>query len=175
MKTLTIDDNWGLIILPSKNESIFDLEYNEIVSLFEQYGVLLFRGFDLQPEKITKVTNRYTEKYSGEALRRPSRYGQKVVHDVDTSGMDMGRGVIGGAHVDWHSENGFAPSWPEVIWLYCNVPPKKAANQFFVMVPYSGSIFQQKLESFSLQTQCVTSSKFLLEKKDLGRVNDHGF
>jgi len=36
--------------------------------------------------------------------------------------------VIGGAHVDWHSENGFAPSWPEVIWLYCNVPPKKGGK-----------------------------------------------
>lgn len=128
MKTSKINDDWGLIINSSKNEGILDLEYNEIVSLFERYGVLLFRGFDLKPESIATITNRYTEKYSGEARRRASRYGQKVVHDLDTSGMDMGGVMIGGGHVDLHSENGFAPTRPEVIWFYCNVPPGKGGK-----------------------------------------------
>ncbi len=128
MKKQEISDDWGCIIAPSNNEDIQELEYNEIVYLFERYGALLFRGFNFKPEKITTVTNKYTERYSGEAQRRPSRYGQKVVHDVDTSGMNMGRGVIGGASVGWHSENGFSPTWPEVIWLYCVTPPEKGGK-----------------------------------------------
>ena len=91
MKTQEISDNQGCIIAPSNDENIQDLECNEIVFLFERYGALLFRGFSLTPEKITTVTDRYTERSSGEAQRRPNRYGQKVVHDVDTSGMNMER------------------------------------------------------------------------------------
>ena len=125
MKIQDVSKEWGCIVTPSNNEKISDLEFAEIVALFERYGVIMFRGFDLKPEKLTTVTDRYTERYSGEAQRRPSRYGQKVVHDVDTSGMNMGRGVTGGTSVGWHSENGFSPTWPEVIWIYCVTPPKR--------------------------------------------------
>jgi alpha-ketoglutarate-dependent taurine dioxygenase len=128
MKTSKISDDWGLTVTPTENESILDLQYNEIVSLFERYGVLLFRGFELTPEALTTVTNCYTEKYSGDALRRPSRYGQKAVHDVDYSGLNVRGEIVGGGYVDWHSENGFAPTWPEVVWFYCNVPPKKGGK-----------------------------------------------
>jgi alpha-ketoglutarate-dependent taurine dioxygenase len=117
------------IVVSSKSEhlKIQDL-YHEVVSLFEENGAILFRNFNIQPEELTEITNRYTQKYSGEALRRPSHYGQKVVHDVDTSGMEMGEGMIGGAAVGFHSESSFTPTWPELIWLYCNVPPSKGGK-----------------------------------------------
>ena len=82
----------GCIITPSNDENIQDMEYNEIVFLFERYGTILFRGFGFPPEKITTVTDRYTERYSGEAQRRPSRYGQKVVHDVAHQRYEYGKG-----------------------------------------------------------------------------------
>ena len=104
MKTHEISDTWGCLVMPSNSKDPQDLKYDDIVALFERYGVLVFRGFSLEPERITALTNRFTAKYSGEADRRPSRYGQKVVHDVDAYGMDMGKGVIGDGHVGWHSE-----------------------------------------------------------------------
>jgi alpha-ketoglutarate-dependent taurine dioxygenase len=128
MKTRKISDTWGCLVTPSNSEGPQDLKYDDIVVLFERYGVLLFRGFSLEPESITTVTNRFTAKYSGEATRRPSRYGQKVVHDVDTSEMSMGKGIIGEKHVGWHSENSFSPSWSEVIWFYCVTPPEKGGK-----------------------------------------------
>ena len=42
MKTQEISDKWGCIIIPSNDENIQDLEYNEIVFLFERYGALLY-------------------------------------------------------------------------------------------------------------------------------------
>ena len=115
------------IIKKTSNISIQDL-YHEVVSLFEDSGLILFRDFNINPEKITEITNRYTEKYSGEALRRSSHYGQKVVHGVDTGGMGKGDEDIGGPAVDFHSESSFTPTMPEVIWFYCNLPPQKGGK-----------------------------------------------
>ena len=125
-KKFTTDKFECGIIVSNKSEhlKIQDL-YHEVVTLFEENGVILFRNFNIQPEELTEITNRYTQKYSGEAIRRASHYGQKVVRDVDTSGMEMGSGIIGGSAVDFHSESSFTPAWPEIIWLYCNIPPSK--------------------------------------------------
>ncbi len=128
-KKFTTDKFECGIIVSNKSEhlKIQDL-YHEVVTLFEENGVILFRNFNIQPEELTEITNRYTQKYSGEAIRRASHYGQKVVRDVDTSGMEMGSGIIGGPAVDFHSESSFTPAWPEIIWLYCNMPPIKGGK-----------------------------------------------
>ena len=121
MKTGTISELFeggGLIIHKSINESIFDFQYNEIVSLFEKYGVILFRGFDLKPERITNFTDLYTEKYARDAYRRKSRFEGKNIHDVDL-GND--------AHT-LHSEGSYSPASPEIIWFFCNIPPEKGGE-----------------------------------------------
>ena len=117
MKTNTISslfNGGGLIIYKSKNNDFCDLHYREIVSLFEKYGIILFRGFELNEDEITRFTDMYTEAYSGDALRRKTRFDNKKIRDVD----------YGFSRVDLHSEASFAPAWPELIWLYCNIPPK---------------------------------------------------
>jgi len=121
MKTNTISElfeNGGLIIYKEKNENIFDFQYNEIVSIFEKYGVILFRGFDLKPERITNFTDLYTEKYARDAYRRKSRFEGKNIHDVDL-GND--------AHT-LHSEGSYSPASPEIIWFFCNIPPEKGGE-----------------------------------------------
>jgi len=121
MKTDTISELFeegGLIIYKSENESLLDFEYNEIVSLFEKYGVILFRGFNLKPETITNFTDLYTEKYSRDAYRRKNRFDVKNIHDVDL-GND--------AHT-LHSEGSYSPALPEIIWFYCNIPPKQGGE-----------------------------------------------
>jgi len=74
----TISDKFfegGLIINPSDSENIRKLDYDAIVKLFEKSGVILFRGFNIKPEEITKITDLYTEHYATDALRRSSRMG----------------------------------------------------------------------------------------------------
>ena len=116
MKTDSISELFeggGLIIHKSEETSIFDLKYREIVTLFEKYGVIIFRGFELDPAELTKFTDIYTESYSGDAMRREIRFDNKNIRNVD----------YGFSKVDLHSEASFTPSWPELIWFYCIIPP----------------------------------------------------
>jgi len=89
------------------------LKYRKIVALFEKYGIILFRDFKLDPNELTKFTDIYTESYSGDAMRREIRFNNKNVRNVD----------YGFSKVDLHSEASFSPSWPELIWFYCNIQP----------------------------------------------------
>jgi alpha-ketoglutarate-dependent taurine dioxygenase len=118
MKTEPISDlfvDGGLFIFPSPpQESVSALDRAHIISLFESYGVLLFRGFALSPEQLSAFTDRFTERYAPDAVRRAPRFGQQVVHDVD----------YGRAAIPLHSEASFAATWPELVWFYCNVPPR---------------------------------------------------
>ena len=75
-------DGGGLIINKSKNTKIFDFQYDEIVKLFEKYGIIIFRGFEFGPKELTKFTDIYTELYSGDALRRKIRFDDKKIRNV---------------------------------------------------------------------------------------------
>ena len=72
-------ENGGIIITRSSNQLIQDLLYQDIVSLFEKYGIILFRGFDIRPEKLTNITDKFTEIYAVDALRRSARFNKKVI------------------------------------------------------------------------------------------------
>jgi alpha-ketoglutarate-dependent taurine dioxygenase len=117
MTSETISDlfhSGGLLIRPSvRPQAIAELETGTIISLFEKHGVLIFRDFDLAPERVSSVTDRFTEVYAPDALRRATRFDQKVMHNVDH----------GNAAVPLHSEASFAASWPEIVWFYCVTPP----------------------------------------------------
>ena len=125
-ETLTdLFEGGGLKISPDSNKKILDLDYNEIVTLFERHGVLLFRGFDLDPYEITHVANVYTERYAVDANRRATRFQDKqsVVRDVDYHNIEKGD-----SSVLLHSEASFTPAWPEIIWFYCHIPPIDGGN-----------------------------------------------
>ena len=121
MKKKTISplfDESGLAIINTSNKKIETLPYNEIVTLFEKKGLILFKNFKIDPKKITDITDRYTETYAVDALRRSKRFNQKVVRNVDA----------GAKEVLLHSEASFTPAWPEMVWFYCNVPPQKKGS-----------------------------------------------
>ena len=84
MKTDSISklfEGGGLIIHKLKNHSLFDFQYDEIVSLFEKFGIILFRGFELEGEEIINFTDIFTEKYARDAYRRKTRFKEKNIHD----------------------------------------------------------------------------------------------
>jgi alpha-ketoglutarate-dependent taurine dioxygenase len=120
MKTDEISDlfqDGGLLICPSEpQERLAALDRAHLIALFEHHGVLLFRGFALDPQHISSFTDRFTERYAPDAVRRAPRFGQPIVHDVD-----HGRSAI-----PLHSEASFAATWPEIVWFYCNIPPRAA-------------------------------------------------
>lgn len=106
-------ENKGIALLNTSNNKIKDIQESEIIKLFEKNGIILLRGFKIDPRKLTEITDRFTETYAIDALRRSKRFNKKVVRDVD----------VGTKEVLLHSEASFTPAWPEIIWFYCNVPP----------------------------------------------------
>lgn len=121
MKTGSISElfeDGGLVITNSDKQNIFDHKFEEIVALFEKYGVILFRRFELEAKEITKFTDIYTEKYARDAYRRKIRFEEKNIRDVD-----LGRD----AHT-LHSEGSYSPASPEIIWFYCNKAPSKGGE-----------------------------------------------
>jgi len=107
-------ENGGLVINQSSNLKIQDLVYQDVVSLFEHYGIILFKDFGIKPERLTDITDRFTVSYAADALRRSVRFNEKVIREVDA----------GSKEVLLHSEASFTPVWPEIIWFYCNTPPR---------------------------------------------------
>ena len=93
--------------------NIPDLQYNLIISLFEKYGLILLRGFEFNTDTLTSFIDLYTEKYSRDASRRETRFNNKKIRNVDY-GLEEG---------NLHSESSFSPSFPEIVWFYCHVPP----------------------------------------------------
>ena len=111
----------GLIIYGKKDQGIFELDYELIVQLFEKHGIILFRDFDLDGKDIKKFSDRFTNNYSQDAQRRSSRFGSRNIRNVD----------YGFEQVDLHSEASFSPSWPEVIWFFCNKAPRNGGETIF--------------------------------------------
>jgi len=108
----------GIVIYGKKSTSIFDLDVNLVIKLFEKHGIVLFRDFDLDGKSIKKFSNQFTKNYSQDAQRRNSRFGDRNIRNVD----------YGFEQVDLHSEASFSPSCPEIIWFYCVKPAKKSGK-----------------------------------------------
>ena len=103
----------GAIVL--SNMQIDKLSRKEIIKIFENKGMIIFRNFKINPQKIIKFTDRFTTNYANDAQRRKKRLNQKQVHEVDYGNMEMAL----------HSEASFSPNWPEIVWFFCNAPPPK--------------------------------------------------
>ena len=106
----------GCIITAYNNQKIIDLDKFTIINTFKDKGVILFRGFENIKNDILNFTDQFSHKYANDATRRENRFGSKKLNNVDPGNMEM----------PMHSEASYSPSWPEVIWFYCNIAPKKS-------------------------------------------------
>ena len=105
--------NDGLELKPKDIKDISKLDYLDIIRLFEVKGLIIFRDFEIDPQRLSELTSRYTETYANDAQRRENRLDQKVVNNVDDGNQEMAL----------HSEASFSPNWPEIVWFFCNEAP----------------------------------------------------
>ena len=121
MKTRNISNKifgCGSIIEPTNEKDIFELDSNQIIKLFEDKGVLIFKNFNLNKNNILKFTDIFTQQYANDAQRRIFRFGKKHIRNVDPGKLEM----------PIHSEASYSPSWPEIIWFYCHIAPSKSGQ-----------------------------------------------
>ena len=111
-------DDGGCILVSNSNEDIFKIKKNIIIEIFEKKGIILFKNFKLDKNKITKFTDQFTQRYANDANRRETRFKNPKLRDVDSGIMEM----------PLHSEASYSPSWPEIVWFYCNTAPSKSGQ-----------------------------------------------
>lgn len=100
------------LILPEKenDKNIKSISKKKIIKLFKKNGIIIFRNYNFNHKNILKFTSNFTSKYANDANRRNSRDESNKINEVD----------YGYAKMSLHSEASFSPSWPEIVWFFCN-------------------------------------------------------
>ena len=148
-------EDGGCVIEANGNKSLADIDRNEIVKIFENKGIILFKNFNIAKDQIVKFTDLFTLQYANDANRREIRFENPKLHNVDPGKMEM----------PLHSEASYSPSWPEIVWFYCRIAPKKSGQ---TTVCDGRSIYKnlsQKTKNFFLSNQIVYKLKIPYERK----------
>ena len=117
-----INKNWGAIITPIDDNSL-DFNYKRIFKDFKQYGVLNFRGFNLNESNILEFSGGFTGRFANPDNRRRKRMDSKFLLEADYWSDLNNRNSMG-----LHSEASFSSVWPEIVWFFCNTPSKKGGE-----------------------------------------------
>ncbi len=150
----------GCIVEPSDQTNIFEIDKNEIIEIFKDKGVIIFRNFNLKKENIIKFTDLFTSKYANDALRRTTRLGNKNIHDVDSGNKEM----------PLHSEASYSPSWPEIIWFYCNKAPLNSGNTTICDGQRIYKNFGSEIKKFFLENQIIYDLKVPFQLKPKNKI-----
>ena len=111
-------EDGGCVIEANGNKGLLDIDRNEIIKIFENKGIILFKNFNIDEDQIVKFTDLFTLQYANDANRREIRFENPKLHNVDPGKMEM----------PLHSEASYSPSWPEIVWFYCRLAPKKSGQ-----------------------------------------------
>lgn len=108
--------NGGLLIDGEKIDILSGkIKKKEILIKYQNYGIILFRNFMIDPNRFNKFVKKFTLKFSNDATRRKLRFDNINLRNVDS----------GNHQIELHSESSFTITCPEIIWFYCIIPPQK--------------------------------------------------
>ncbi|MBD2665605.1 taurine catabolism dioxygenase TauD/TfdA [Richelia sinica FACHB-800] len=109
------------IIYNNTSESILQLPIQETLNYFKSSGVLLFRGFGVDYERMKTFAENFSSKFVLDKDRPIVDPHNKYVTLVDP-GMH---------YVSPHCENANSPFRPDVIWFCCGVPAAQGGETLF--------------------------------------------
>ena len=148
--TQPISEKLGQQIINQDDKSILEIDREEIISLFKEYGVLLFRGFTTDTEIFRDFSNLFSNDfldYAGGAFKR------RVINDDQTilSVNDFQ------TEIKLHGEMYYQKNIPLMLWFFCANPAAKNGEttvcdgrQFFVELSSSTKeLFSQKQLKFT--------------------------
>jgi|TARA_B110000037_G_scaffold188638_1_gene220252 alpha-ketoglutarate-dependent taurine dioxygenase len=108
----------GIILKSKKSITPLKINKSKVISLFKKNGCILFRNFKFTAENYKKFTDIFTKNYATDtndiSRRKKTKY-SKFIRHVDAGYKKM----------SLHSEASFSPSWPEIVWFFCEEPAKK--------------------------------------------------
>jgi len=122
MRTKSLGSSTGKIIYGDDTfPDIFQLPIPKIRNLFKVSGVLLFRGFAVNCQKMKM----FSEQFSVRHFRNHTK--AKVENEEFIDFVDAGRDHL----VTPHSEYAYSPFRPDVVWFCCGVPADQGGETLF--------------------------------------------
>jgi len=115
IKMQPISNSIGQQIINAGNNSILELEPEKIISLFKEFGVLLFRGFATDVEIFKEFSNSLSTDfidYAGGAFNRRIINGDKTVLSVNDFNSE----------IKLHGEMYYQKNIPLMLWFFCANP-----------------------------------------------------
>lgn len=111
----------GKIIFNDTGQNIMQLPVSAILEDFKSFGLILFRGFDVNYEQM-KV---FAEQFDATFL---NQYNRPIV-DLNNQFITL---VDSGMHyIAPHCENANSPFRPDVVWFCCAVPAAEGGETLF--------------------------------------------
>ncbi|MBL1201289.1 MAG: TauD/TfdA family dioxygenase [Nostoc sp. GBBB01] len=111
----------GKIIFNDTGQNIMQLPVSTILEDFKSFGLLLFRGFDVNYEQM-KV---FAEQFDATFI---NQYNRPIV-DLNNQFITL---VDSGMHyIAPHCENANSPFRPDVVWFCCAVPAAEGGETLF--------------------------------------------
>ncbi|MFB8798798.1 MAG: TauD/TfdA family dioxygenase [Microcoleus sp.] len=115
VNTQLLSENVGQQIINRDNINIFDLDREEIINLFQSYGVLLFRGFENSVDTFTQFTNSLSKDfldYTGGLFNRRVINGNATILSVNDFQDE----------IKLHGEMYYQQNIPLMVWFFCAHP-----------------------------------------------------
>ncbi|GAB1539904.1 TauD/TfdA family dioxygenase [Scytonema sp. NUACC21] len=109
------------IVFNDNRQNILSLPEQEVLDLFNSFGLLLFRGFGVNYEQMVEFSGKFSSKYVRDPERQIVGSPDKFIQLVD-NGTD---------YIPPHCENAVSPFRPDVVWFCCAVPAVEDGETLF--------------------------------------------
>jgi alpha-ketoglutarate-dependent taurine dioxygenase len=117
LKTQPLTRSFGTVVLADPGTaSLSDLAADEVIRLYKTHGAILFRGFPVDGDRFT----RFSERFSAEFVINGNLTRESASEDGRTQTVNSGHQLI-----PMHSEMAYSPFRPEILWFFCEVPPRR--------------------------------------------------
>ncbi|MFN6513533.1 MAG: TauD/TfdA family dioxygenase [Nostoc sp. CreGUA01] len=111
----------GNIIFNDTGQDIMELPVAKVLEDFKSFGMLMFRGFDVNYEKMKGFAEQFSSTFMGQYSRPIVDLNNQFITLVD-SGMH---------YIAPHCENANSPFRPDVVWFCCAVPAAEGGETLF--------------------------------------------
>lgn len=101
-------------------QDVFSIPTAEIIELFKTSGIILFRGFGINAEKMKNFSKQFSDKHFRDHTKT-SINSDEFINFVD-NGIDSRVA---------HSEHAYSPFRPDVIWFCCIMPAADGGETLF--------------------------------------------
>jgi alpha-ketoglutarate-dependent taurine dioxygenase len=111
----------ALIVHNRSSAGILELPVAEMKELLKTAGVIVFRGFSVDPWRMKAFADRFSSRFNRDRLRPP----------VEGTGGFVQKLVEGTGYAEPHSEQADSPFRPDALWFCCESPASDGGETLY--------------------------------------------